>query len=75
MTPRLGIGLTDVPDRTGLWMVVGEVVAGLDTAVSISRRPLLGRDAGGRFKPVEPVTVDSLRFACRAIPPNRPEEN
>lgn len=65
VTPELGILLSDVPDRDGLWMVVGEVTAGFEDAVALSKRPLLGRDSGGWFNPVEPQVIDSLRFHCK----------
>ena len=63
---RLGLALTDVPERTGKWMVIGQVVAGLDTAEAISTRPRRrDRHPHKNFTPVEPVVIDALVFSCR----------
>lgn len=65
-TPALSILLTDLPERTGRWMVVGSVTTGLDVAEEISRRPLLGDRAQKLMRPIQPVVVQSATVACRA---------
>jgi cyclophilin family peptidyl-prolyl cis-trans isomerase len=63
-TPALSILLTDLPERTGRWMVVGEVSAGLDVAEAISRRPLLADRAQRLLRPIDPVIIQSAMVAC-----------
>ncbi|NJL27972.1 MAG: hypothetical protein HC897_08760 [Thermoanaerobaculia bacterium] len=61
----LTIILTDIPSRTGLWMVIGRVVEGMEIADSISARPLIPPSrASNQFTPVEPVVIETLRFTC-----------
>jgi cyclophilin family peptidyl-prolyl cis-trans isomerase len=68
-TPALSILLTDLPRRTGRWMVVGEVVEGLEVVDAISRRPLLGDRAQRLLRPIVPVVVESASLSCRPSPP------
>lgn len=65
---RLSILLADQPDLDGKAVVVGQVVAGLDTAQAISTAPLA--DPGlvqQRHQPVAPVTIERIRLDCRPI--------
>ncbi|MEM9056855.1 MAG: peptidylprolyl isomerase [Pseudomonadota bacterium] len=63
---RLSIALTDLPERTGTWMVVGEVVDGLDTASAIATAPLdRPRHVRSRtHAPRDPVLIDTARLEC-----------
>lgn len=67
VTPALRIILQDMPLETGRWMVVGQVVEGLELAEDISLRPLITpseikpRD----FTPAKPVVIESARIECR----------
>lgn len=69
-TPNLSVLLSDMPHRTGRWMVIGKVTRGLELAQAISLRP---RSPGPRgykgFEPAEPVIVTSVRFDCQASDP------
>lgn len=66
---RLGLVLTDIPERTGKWMVIGRVVEGFATAEAISVGPRRLTSSGRPgFTPVEPVVIDTLRFVCRRAP-------
>lgn len=57
-TMTLAILLADHPRRTGRWVVVGQVVSGLELADAIASRPLA--DAAMRdYRPFRPVVVDS----------------
>ena len=63
---RLSIALTDIPQRTGRWMVVGRVVEGLETAKDISARPLADpATVRSRTQPRDPVLIESIRLDCR----------
>lgn len=63
---RLGLVLTDIPERTGKWMVIGQVVAGLETVEAISTRPRQrANEPDETFTPVEPVVIDALVFSCQ----------
>jgi hypothetical protein len=52
----LALLLSDLPSRTGRWVIVGEVVAGLELAEAISLRPLAVPEARN-FLPLQPVVV------------------
>lgn len=66
VTPRIGIILQDIPEETGKWMVIGQVVNGLDLAEQISLRPLT---TPSYEKPSyiarDPVEIESVKFECR----------
>ncbi len=63
---RLSIAVTDIPQRTGRWMVVGRVVEGLETAQNISARPLADpATVRSRTQPQDPVLIESIRLDCR----------
>jgi cyclophilin family peptidyl-prolyl cis-trans isomerase len=65
---RLSILLADHPDLDGKAMVIGQVVAGLETAQDISVAPLA--DPGlvqQRHQPVAPVSIEKIRLVCRSI--------
>lgn len=65
-SPILSIALKDMPQRTGKWMVVGEVVQGLNLADRISTAPL-DRPTYVRsrtYKPRDPVVIESVRMEC-----------
>lgn len=65
---RLSILLADQPELDGKAVVVGQVVAGLDTAQAISTAPLA--DPGlvqQRHHPVAPVSIEKIRLDCRPI--------
>jgi len=66
-TARLSIALTDFPRRTGLWMVIGQVVDGLDVAERISLAPLIQpRHIKTReYIPLNPVVIKSAVLACQ----------
>ncbi len=64
-TPRLTILLSDIPERTGQWMVVGSVVKGLDVADAISVRPLGCECKASPTRPLQPVVIETARIACR----------
>jgi cyclophilin family peptidyl-prolyl cis-trans isomerase len=64
---RLSFFLTDFPQRTGRWMVIGQVVDGLDLIDAISTRPLLG-PPGWRNRaqtPRDAVTIESANIVCQ----------
>lgn len=63
-SPRLSIVLTDMPGRDGRYTVIGEVVAGLEVAETIARRPSVGRGPSD-FRPSQPVMIESIRLRCR----------
>jgi len=62
----LAILFRDHPNRTGRWVVVGQVVEGLDIAESISARPL-AEPALKNYRPLAPVAIDraELSSTCR----------
>lgn len=66
-TPRLSIALSDLPQRTGQWMVVGRVVGGLDLAERIAIAPLAGpRGVKPRdYVPADPIVIKSVLPTCR----------
>lgn len=59
---RLSILLTDMPSRTGRWMVIGEVVRGLDVAQAISVKPRV-KDRRRQYEPIEPVVIERVWIA------------
>lgn len=64
---ELTIALSDLDERTGRWMVIGEVVTGLDLADSISTQPLREPPhvRSRTYIPYEPVVIESARVTCR----------
>ena len=58
-------------DATSCWMVIGQVVAGLDVAERISVAPLeRPRDIKPRrYAPRDPVAIEAVKFA----PPQCPQ--
>lgn len=63
---RLSIALADMPRRTGRWMVIGEVVAGLEIVDAISTAPLT-TPAGTKplnYQPLNPVAIEAVRHVC-----------
>lgn len=64
---ELTIALSDLDDRTGEWMVIGEVVKGLEIADDISIQPLRDppHERSRTYKPFEPVVIRSARVDCR----------
>lgn len=64
---ELTIALSDLDDRTGEWMVIGEVVNGLEIADDISIQPLRDppHERSKTYKPFEPVVIRSARVDCR----------
>jgi len=63
-TLRLTIFLTDLPQRSGQWMVIGRVSRGLDVAEAISSQPLDEQAGLDDYKPVDPVRIVRATFAC-----------
>ena len=66
----LAILLADHPTRTGRWVVVGEVVEGLDLADAISARPL-AEPALRDNRPLYPVAVESVRLDATCEPTSK----
>ena len=66
-TANLAFLLSDMPSRSGRWMVIGQVIEGLDVVEAISLRP---RAPGARgykgFEPANPAAVVSTELRCRA---------
>jgi len=64
---ELTIALSDLDDRTGEWMVIGEVVKGLELADDISIQPLRDppHERSRTYIPYEPVVIRSARIECR----------
>jgi hypothetical protein len=62
--PRLAIALTDMPGRTGRWMVVGHVTKGLELVRTISEGPLTPVKAL-KHRPVQPVVIEAIEVECR----------
>lgn len=64
-TMTLSILLADHPRRTGRWVVVGQVIAGLELADAIASRPLASVEMRN-YRPLSPVTVEraSLLASC-----------
>lgn len=64
---ELTIALSDLDDRSGEWMVIGEVVNGLEIADDISVQPLRDppHERSRTYKPYEPVVIRSARIDCR----------
>ena len=67
VTPRLRIVLQDMPVETGRWMVIGQVVEGLELAEDISLRPLTTPSyiKPRVFTPANPVVIETIRVECR----------
>jgi cyclophilin family peptidyl-prolyl cis-trans isomerase len=65
-SPRLSIVLSDMPLKTGQWMVVGRVVEGLEIADQISLEPLIlpRRIKQKSYRPLNPVVIHSAEFLC-----------
>ena len=75
--PKLSVHVTPVPhgseldvgmpQRTGRWMVIGQVVSGLELADDISVAPLVQpRNIKPLdYTPLQPVTIESARLSCR----------
>lgn len=63
----LSILLTDMPKRTGEWMVIGEVVKGMDVVEQISIQPLRepSHIRSRTYVPFSPVVVRSAQVECR----------
>ncbi len=61
---RLSITLTDMPGRTGRWMVIGTVVGGLELAKTISKGPLTPEKAL-KYRPLQPVVIEKVEVECR----------
>ena len=61
---RLSIALSDMPQRTGKWMVIGRVVEGLEVAEKISIQTLKGQGTPEvkRFEPLEPVVITGIEI-------------
>jgi len=59
---RLSIAITDMPQRTGRWMVIGRVVEGMETAEEISIQKLKGQGTpeAKNLEPLEPVVIDRV---------------
>ena len=64
-TARLAIFLTDLPERTGRWMVVGRVIEGLGVAEAIASRPLAPGPLYSQHRPLDPVAIESTHVECR----------
>lgn len=64
---ELTILLSDLDDRTGKWMVIGQVVKGLEVAEDISIQPLREPPhvRSRTFIPYEPITINSGKILCR----------
>jgi cyclophilin family peptidyl-prolyl cis-trans isomerase len=62
----LSILLADADERTGKWMVVGEVVRGLDIVEEISIQPLRepAHVRSRTYVPFEPLVIRSARVRC-----------
>lgn len=62
----LSILLADADERTGKWMVVGEVVQGLDIVEEISIQPLREPSSvrSRTYVPFEPIVILSARVRC-----------
>lgn len=58
----LSILVADHPLRTGRWVVVGRVVAGLEVADAIAARPL-AQPALRDYRPLAPVAIDRARLS------------
>ena len=56
-SPSLVIALSDIPIRTGKWVVIGQVTDGLEIAEKISVLPNSGMQKP-RYVPVNPVTIE-----------------
>ena len=63
----LSILLADHPQRTGRWVVVGEVASGLELADAIALRPL-ALPARRDNRPLYPVTVRQARLTAACNP-------
>lgn len=61
---RLSIALTDMPGRTGRWMVIGTVIEGLELAITISEGPLTPEKAL-KYRPLQPVVIEKTEIECR----------
>ena len=61
---RMSIALTDMPGRTGRWMVIGEVVKGFELARTISQGPLTPEKAL-KYRPLKPVVIERAEIECR----------
>lgn len=64
----LSIALADMPQRTGTWMVIGEVIDGLDVAERIAIAPLTTpRHIKPRlYEPLNPVAIRTASSVCAA---------
>jgi cyclophilin family peptidyl-prolyl cis-trans isomerase len=67
-TLELSILLTDLPERSGRWMVIGRVLHGLELARQISVRPLEFTGSPRSTRPRDPVTLRGSTLDCRPIP-------
>lgn len=61
---RLSITLTDMPSRTGRWMVIGTVTEGFELAQTISEGPLTPEKAL-KYRPLRPVVIEKTEVECR----------
>jgi len=65
-TSRLSIALTDLPQRTGRWPVIGRVVSDLGVLEQLARAPRHKPNAfqPNRYLPVEPVRIGRVTRDC-----------
>lgn len=67
---QLSIALTNLSRRDGKWMVIGEVIQGIDLAERISSAPLDIPPNTKRtgWRPKDPVVIDAVSRTCAGAP-------